>query len=133
MTVITTAHEEELATAIVHSAFEVHKFLGPGLLESVYEACFLHELESRAIPCRRQVRVPLVYRGFTLTDHLKLDILVDDLVICELKSVDSLNSLFLAQIMSQLRLTGKQLGFLINFNVAKIKDGIRRVVMSHEL
>ena|SRR6266487_3691101 len=121
--------EEQLAKSIVDSAYAVHKALGPGLLESVYEACFCHELNKRGIPYRRQVKVPIIYDGVTLKEGLRLDILVDDLIISELKSVESLNPIFVAQILSQLKLTGKRLGFLINFNVTTIKEGIRRVIL----
>jgi GxxExxY protein len=129
MTVVST-REEELAKAIVAAAYAVHKTLGPGLLESIYEACFCHELSKRRIPYRRQVSMPLVYDGLSFSEGLRLDVLVDDLVVCELKCVDSLNPVFLAQILSQLKLTGKHLGFLINFNVPVIKEGIQRVINS---
>ncbi len=129
MTIITTAREELIARGIVDAAYVVHKTMGPGLLESIYEACFCHELKKRRIPYARQVLVPLMYDGISLTDGLRLDVLVDDLIVCELKSVEALNAVFLAQILSQLRLTGKRLGFLINFNVATIKEGIRRVIL----
>jgi GxxExxY protein len=126
---MTSPREEELAEGIVSSAYAVHKVLGPGLLESIYEACFCHELSKRGIPHRRQVIVPLVYDGVAFSEGLRLDILVDDLVICELKSVESSSPVFLAQILSQLKLAGKRLGFLINFNVPMIKQGIRRVII----
>jgi GxxExxY protein len=127
---MTSPREEELAQAIVSSAYAVHKVLGPGLLESIYEACFCHELSKRGIPYRRQVIVPLFYDGLTLSEGLRLDVLVDELVICELKSVESPSPVFLAQILSQLKLARKRLGFLINFNVPMIKQGIRRVVFN---
>jgi len=121
--------EEQLVKSIVDSAYTVHKVLGPGLLESVYEACFCHELNKRSIPYRRQVKIPIIYDGVTLKEGLRLDILVEDVIISELKSVESLNPIFVAQILSQLKLTGKRLGFLINFNVTTIKEGIRRVIL----
>lgn len=126
----TTPQEERLATEIVDCAYRVHSNLGPGLLESIYEFCFCHELAARGIAHRRQVSVPLVYRGVTLSDGVRLDVLVGDPVICELKSVESLNPIHLAQILTQLKLTGKRLGFLINFNVVTMKEGIRRVIQS---
>ena len=129
MTVV-SRREEELAKAIVDAAYAVHKSLGPGLLESIYEACFCHELGKRRIPYRRQVRIPLVYDGLEFSEALRLDVLVDDLIICELKCVDSLKPIFLAQALSQLKLTGKHLGFLINFNVSVIKQGIQRIINS---
>jgi GxxExxY protein len=127
----TTPEEEELARKIVDCAYAVHSTLGPGLLESIYETCFCHELQKRRVPYKRQVTVPLVYDGIVLSDRLRLDVLVKDLIICELKSVDSLDPIFMAQILTQLKLTRKRLGFLINFNVPAIKQGIRRVILSN--
>jgi len=121
--------EELFAKAIVKSAYAVHHALGPGLLESIYEMCFCYELKKRGIPHRRQVVVPLAYDGVALSQGLRLNILVDDSIVCELKSVEALTPVFPAQILSQLKLSGKHLGFLINFNVAVIKDGIRRVIL----
>jgi len=121
--------EERIAKAIVDSAYAVHKVLGPGLLESVYEVCFCHELGKRGLSYRRQVMVPIVYDGITCDEGLRLDVLVEDLVICELKAVEEVHPVFLAQLLSYLKLTGKRLGFLINFNVPVIKHGIKRVVL----
>lgn len=120
--------KERLAQAIVASAYAVHRTLGPGLLEHVYEVCFCHELEKRGLSCQRQVFVPIVYDGITFEKGLRLDVLVEDLIVCELKSVETMHPVFLAQILTQLKLTGKQLGFLINFNVPIIKNGIKRVI-----
>ena len=127
----TTPQEEELARQIVDCAYAVHRGLGPGLLESIYETCFCHELQKRGVPYRRQLTVPLVYDGIVLSDCLRLDVLVKDLIICELKSVDSLDPIFMAQILTQLKLARKRPGFLINFNVPAIKLGIRRVILSN--
>ncbi len=128
MAVEQPAPEEELiATAVVDSAYTVHRALGPGLLESIYETCFCHELSKRGLFVRRQVTVPIVYDGILLNDALRLDVLVNDTVICELKAVDTVNPVYHAQLLSQLRLSGKRLGFLINFNVALIKHGIQRI------
>lgn len=121
--------EERVATAIVDAAYAVHQNLGPGLLENIYEVCFCHELQKRGLSYRRQVVVPIVYDGITFDEGLRLDVLAEELVICELKAVETMNPVFMAQILSQLKLTGKRLGFLINFNVPKIKDGIKRVVL----
>ena len=121
--------EERIGHAIVTSAYTVHKALGPGLLESVYEVCFCHELSKRGLSYRRQVVVPIIYEGIKFDEGFRIDVLVEDLIICELKSVETMNPVFLAQILTQLRLTGKHLGFLINFNVPLIKRGIRRVIM----
>lgn len=128
---VTTVSEAEdrIARAIVDSAFTVHKKLGPGLLESVYEACLCHELHKRQLSFRRQVRVPIVYDGLTFEEGLRIDILVEDLVICELKAVELRNPVHEAQLMSQLKLTGKRLGLLINFNVVLIKHGIKRIIL----
>lgn len=121
--------EERVAAAVVDSALAVHRVLGPGLLESVYETCLCHELAKRGMSVRRQVSVPIMYDGLIFQEGLRLDVLVNDLVICELKSVEEMNPIYLAQLLSQLRLTGKRLGFLINFNVALIKQGIQRVIL----
>jgi len=117
------------ARAIVDAAVKVHKTLGPGLLESVYEACLYHELVQRGLRVERQVAVPIVYDGITLREGLRLDLLVNNLVICELKAVESLQPVHQAQLLTQLRLSGKRLGLLLNSNVALMKDGIRRLVV----
>jgi len=121
--------EERIAKAIVDSAYAVHSTLGPGLLESVYEVCFCHELAKRGLSFRRQVAVPIVYDGIKFDEGLRLDVLVEGLVICELKAVTAMNPVFQAQLLTQLKLTGKRLGFLINFNVTLIKHGIKRVIL----
>lgn len=118
--------EEFLAKEIVDCAYKVHKQLGPGLLEKVYEVCFCHELAKKGIPFVRQVCIPIVYDGLIFDEGLRLDVLVDELVICELKAKDELNPVWKAQIISHLKLTTMKLGFLINFNVPLIKDGINR-------
>ena len=125
----TTKREEELATEIVDAAYLVHKQLGPGLLEKIYEVCFCHELSKKGINTRRQVSVPIQYDGITFDEGLRLDVLVEDMIVCELKAVDTFNPVWKAQIISHLRLTNKQLGFLINFNVSLIKDGIQRIII----
>jgi len=120
--------ENEIARKIVAAAYRVHSNLGPGLLESVYEICFCHELERLGLVHERQVEIPIVYDGFTLPGNLRLDVLVEKLVICELKAVETMNAVYLAQLLTQLKLTKRRLGFLINFNVPVIKLGIKRVV-----
>jgi GxxExxY protein len=120
---------ERIAKLIVDAAFAVHVNLGPGLLEKVYEICFCHELEKRGLKYQRQVDIPIVYDNLTFDEGLRLDVLVEDCIICELKAIETVNPVWEAQILSHLKLTGKRLGFLINFNVVKIKDGIRRFVM----
>jgi len=113
----------------VNAAFAVHKELGPGLLESIYEACICHELTARKILFRSQVPLPVTYKGLRLEAGLRLDLLVADLVIVELKSVRRIEAVFEAQLLSYLKLTGLRLGILVNFNVPLIKDGIIRVVL----
>jgi GxxExxY protein len=120
---------ERVATALVDAAIAVHSELGPGLLESVCESCLVMELESRSVKVARQVAVPLLYKGVQIGDSLKLDLLVADLVVCELKAVHKMHPVYKAQLMSYLKLSGRRLGFLINFNVEKIKDGITRVIL----
>ena len=121
--------EEKIGEAIVNAAYLVHKTLGPGLLEHVYEVCFCHELTKRGLSNRRQVSIPIIYNGITFEDALRLDVLVEDTVICELKAVEDMKAVFSAQLLTQLKLTGKRLGFLINFNVPVIKDGISRLIL----
>ncbi len=121
--------EEDIATKIVDAAYCIHKELGPGLLEKIYEVCFCHELAKRDLAYQRQVEVPIVYDGKVFDEGLRLDVLVEDLVICELKAVDNVNPVWEAQILSHLKLAGKRLGFLINFNNKYIKDGIKRVIL----
>ena len=121
--------EEQIAKLIVDAAFAVHKALGPGLLEYIYEVCFCHELTKRGLKFRRQVTVPIVYDGIVFQQGLRLDVLVEELVICELKAAELANPVFEAQLLSQLKLANKRLGFLINFNVPVIKNGIKRFVI----
>ena len=120
---------EKLATDIVDSAFKVHKSLGPGLLESVYEMCLAHEIRLHGHKVRTQVPVTVTYEEVILDAALRIDILVDDQVIVELKAVDAVLPVFRAQVLTYLKLSGKRLGLLINFNVPLIKDGIRRVIL----
>ncbi len=121
--------EEDIAKKIVDAAYCVHNKLGPGLLEKVYEACFCHEIAKRDLSYKRQVEVPIVYDGITFEEGLRLDVLVENLVICELKAVDDMNPVWEAQVLSHLKLTRKRLGFLINFNEKYIKDGIKRIIL----
>jgi len=106
--------QEEIATKVVDSAYCVHKALGPGLLENVYEICFCHELEKRELSYKRQIKVPVEYDGIKFNNAFRLDVLVEDLIICELKAEQNNNSVSQAQLLTYLRLTGKRLGFLIN-------------------
>ena len=126
---ILSRREESIAEKIVDAAFRVHKELGPGLLERVYEVCFCHELFKRGLNSQRQVDLPIKYDGMIFDEGLRLDVLVEGLIICELKAVDEMNPVWKAQILSHLRPTGRRLGFLINFNVPLIKNGIQRIII----
>ena len=106
--------EEHIARKIVDAAYAVHKTLGPGLLEKVYEVCFCHSLSRRGLKYQRQVDIPIIYDGITFNEGLVLDVLVEEIITCELKAVDELNPVWEAQLLSHLKLTGKRLGFLIN-------------------
>ncbi len=119
---------EYAAKEIVDAAFQVHKELGPGLLESVYESCLAYELEKRNLKIKRQVLLPVVYKDIHLDAGLRLDILVENCVIIELKAVEKILPIHEAQLLTYLKLTKKRLGLLINFNVPLIKDGIKRKV-----
>jgi GxxExxY protein len=120
---------EAKAREVVDAGFHVHRELGPGLLERVYESALLHELGSRGLMVERQVLVPLNYKGIPLEDSLRLDLLVDGSIILEVKAVEAILAVHKAQLMSYLRLSGLRLGFLMNFNVPVFKDGIRRIVL----
>jgi GxxExxY protein len=120
--------EERLGKILMECAFRVHTELGPGLLEKVYEVCLKHELNKRGISVERQVSIPIVYDGIEFDEGLRLDLLVDDLVICEVKAIETVNPVWEAQVISQLKLSGKRLGYLMNFNVPLMKMGIRRFV-----
>ena len=114
---------------IVDAAFVVHSTFGPGLLESIYENCLIHELKLRGINTRSQVAVPLDFKGLKIERGLILDILVEDCVIVEVKSVDSVHPVHEKQLLTYLKISRKRVGLLINFNAALIKDGIKRVVL----
>ena len=121
--------DEAIGKAVVDSAFRVHKELGPGLLEKIYEACFCYELDQKGLDARRQVDIPIVYGDMSFDEGLRIDVLVEDRVICELKAVDRVNPVWQAQLLSQMKMAKKRLGFLINFNVPLIRDGIKRKVL----
>ena len=128
--IITNKQELDLiGKVIVSSAYSVHKQLGPGLLEKLYEVCFAHELRKRGYLVERQVSIPIHYDDIVFQEGLRLDFLVEKSVIVELKAIETVNPVWQAQVLSHLRLTGCKLGFLINFNVPLIKNGIRRFVM----
>jgi len=123
---------EQIAKNIVHCAYKVHKELGPGLLEKVYEICLVHELEKCGYNVKRQVEIPIVYDGMIFKEGLRLDIVVEDEIIIEVKAVELVNAVWEAQIISQLKITNKKLGFLINFTVPLFKNGIRRFINSNK-
>jgi len=120
---------ENFASKIVGAAFTVHSYLEPGLLERIYEVCFYHELTKRGIKYERQVDLPIIYDNIKFDEGLRLDVLIEDQIICELKSVDQMIPVYDAQIISHLKLINKRLGFLINFNVPVIKQGIKRFII----
>ena len=122
---------DRLTDEIIGSAIEVHRSLGPGLLESAYETCLAYELGQRGINVERQKSLPVMYREVKLEAGYRLDLLVDGLVIVEVKAVDHLLPIHHAQLISYLRLSGCSLGFLINFNVKLLKNGIRRLVNNY--
>ena len=120
--------ENELSNKIVGAVIEVHRTLGPGLLESTYEGCLYHELSLNQIPFERQVMMPVVYKGNLLDYGYRVDIIVDNKVILELKSVAEVQPIHKAQLLTYLKLSGLKLGLLLNFNVLLMKDGINRLV-----
>ena len=122
---------EELAKQIFLASLEVHKIMGPGLLESVYEMCLLRELQLRNILVESQVAIPLQFKGFSLSKEFRIDILVEKEIIIELKSVDAILPVHQAQLISYLKLADKRMGFLINFNVPIIKNGFKRFVNNY--
>lgn len=122
-------HVEKVGKAVLDAAFKVHTALGPGLLESVYETCTAFELKESGLNAPTQVGLPVTYRGIKMDAGLRPDMVVEDCVIVEFKSVDTMHPIFDAQLITYLKLTGIRLGFLINFNVVHLKDGIKRIVV----
>ncbi len=122
---------ENIARQVVDSAYQVHSQLGPGLLESSYELCLCHELSLRQIRFQRQLSLPLQYKGLRLESGYRIDLLVEDQLIVELKAVKALEEIHRAQLLTYLKLQKRTLGLLINFNTTHIKDGIKRVVHNH--
>jgi GxxExxY protein len=114
---------------VLDAAFKVHSALGAGLLESVYETCLAYEIRRRGREVETQKHVPVIYEGVVLETGLRLDMLVDKMVVVEIKSVDQMNPVYEAQLLTYLKLTGLRLGLLINFNIPHLKDGIRRIVL----
>ncbi len=121
--------DREITEAIIGCAIEVHRELGPGLLESAYEECLCYELSMRRIPVERQVVLPVVYKGNKLDSVYRIDLLIDRKVVVELKSIEKLLPIHDAQLLTYLKLTGIKTGLLLNFNAAVLKDGLRRMVL----
>ncbi len=119
----------EVSRLVLDASMRVHTALGPGLLESTYEACLAHELKNSGLSVQTQVPLPVVYQGLKLEIGYRIDLLVDDLVVVEVKSVEALAPIHHAQVLTYLKLSGKSLGLLINFNAVRLKDGIKRFVM----
>jgi GxxExxY protein len=120
---------ERIGKMVLDAAYRVHTALGPGLLESVYEACIVYELQENGLNVETQVDVPVIYKDIRLENGLRLDLLVEKCVVVEIKAVETMNPVFTAQILTYLRLTGTRLGFLINFTVPHLKNGIKRMVV----
>ncbi len=119
----------QISSAVINAAMKVHSRLGPGLLESAYEACLVQELRNRGVRVETQVPVPVVYEGMKLEAGYRIDLLVESKVVVEIKSVDAIAPVHKAQTLSYLRLSSRNLALLINFNVVHLKDGIRRFVI----
>ncbi len=121
-------HENEISEKIIGAAIEVHKILGPGLLESVYEEAMCHELSLRGLKFSRQQSVPIIFKGIKLGTNLRLDLLVEEKVIVEIKAKELLSEIDKPQLLTYLRLKDKKLGLLLNFHAKLLRDGIHRVV-----
>jgi GxxExxY protein len=124
-----SSRTEEIATEIVDAAYSVHSELGPGLLESVYEECLAYEFSDRELAFERQPVIPITYRDHQVASGLRLDFVVEDRIVLEIKAVETILKVHAAQILTYLKLSGFRLGFLINFNVPLIKDGMHRYVL----
>jgi GxxExxY protein len=122
-------HENNIGTILLDAAFAVHKELGPGLLESTYESCLSYEAIQRGLDIETQVPLPVVYKEVKLDCGYRIDMRANKKVIVEIKSVEALNDIHLAQVLTYMKLSECKLGYLINFNVVKLKDGIKRVVL----
>jgi GxxExxY protein len=120
--------ENEIGEAIIGAAMKVHSALGPGLLESAYGLCLAHEIERKGLAVRRQVSIPIRYEGLVIDNGYRIDLLVDSRVVVELKAIEALLPVHRAQLLSYLRLGDFKLGYLLNFNVAHMRDGIARIV-----
>ena len=121
-------HENEISEIILYSAFKVHSALGPGLLESSYKECLNYELKKSGLYVEKEKALPLIYESVKLEIGYRIDLLVENKVIIEIKSVDGFNDVYLAQVLTYLKLSGCKLGLLLNFNVKSLKQGIKRIV-----
>jgi GxxExxY protein len=128
MTESAGAERDPLTSCILGAAIEVHRHLGPGLLESIYETCLAWELRARGVDVERQVAVPVMYKGAQLAVTFRVDLVVERSVIVEVKAVDRLHSLTDAQVLTYLKLTGLSTALILNFNVGLLRDGVRRLV-----
>lgn len=124
-----SAEADVVGRAVVDAGVKVHRALGPGLLESAYEHCLAHELNARGLAVRRQVAPPILFDGIQIEAGYRLDLLVSDLVIVEVKAVEALAPLHEAQLLTYLKLSGLRLGYLVNFNVKLLKQGLRRLAL----
>ncbi len=120
--------ENQIAKEVFHIALKIHKELGPGLLESAYEQCLFYELKEAGFKVKKQQPLPLIYKDVNMEMGFRVDLIVEDKVVIEVKSVEALNEVHLAQVLTYLKLSECKLGLLINFNVALIKNGFKRVV-----
>jgi GxxExxY protein len=123
-------HPNEITEKVIHAAIEVHRILGPGLLESAYEQCLAHELRTEGLRFARQLEIPIDYKGCLLDCGYRVDLLVERRVVVEIKAVESLLPIHDAQLITYLKLGGWNLGLLINFNVRLLKSGIKRIVFN---
>ncbi|MGD0139806.1 MAG: GxxExxY protein [Tepidisphaeraceae bacterium] len=121
---------ERIAKIVVDCIYTVHRKLGPGLLESVYSICLAHELRKRGVKVDREVMLPIIYDDIRLESALRLDLVVESRIVIEAKAVEKLIPVFDAQLLTYLKLSGYPLGFLVNFNVPLIKDGLKRIILS---
>jgi GxxExxY protein len=128
---LTKDEYERIGKIILDCAFEVHKELGPGLLESIYEECLCEEIRNKGLKVENQVYLPLVYKGKKLNKNFRIDILVEDAIILEIKSAIDIYTVDEAQLVSYMKLADKRLGYLLNFNVALLKEGIKRKVNNY--
>jgi len=120
--------ENDLATEVIGSAITIHRALGPGLLESAYKECLFYELISKGLYVEKEKPLPLIYKEIKMDCGYRLDLLVENKIIVEVKAVEALNDVHLAQVLTYLKVSGCKLGLLMNFNVLKVKDGVRRII-----